>query len=67
VIQWDKNCFNLEGSQHQIWAYRKAAWTVDEHQHSIEELFQQRGDAGLQELPDIGRSISAQIARWLEE
>jgi len=58
----------LEGrTQYQIWAYRKAAWRVDELQQSVADIYRERGEAGLQELPGIGGILSAQIARWLEE
>jgi DNA repair photolyase len=53
------------GKQYQIWAYRKAAWTVDEYFNNIAELFYQKGVAGLQELPGIGKRISHHIATWL--
>ena len=55
------------GTQYQIWAYRKAAWTVDEHPQNIADIFQAHGEAGLQELPGIGKSLSTQIAQWLGE
>ena len=55
------------GSQYQIWAYRKAAWTVDEHPQNIADIFREHGDTGLQKLPGIGKSLSAQIAKWLAE
>jgi DNA repair photolyase len=55
------------GSQYQIWAYRKAAWTVDESPDSIADIFHTSGDSGLRELPGIGKSISAQIGKWLQE
>jgi DNA repair photolyase len=58
----------LEGSKpYQIWANRKAAWTVDELPESVAAIYQARGEAGLQELPAIGKSLAAQIATWLEE
>lgn len=51
--------------QYRIWAYRKAAWTVDELPHSIEQLYQDHGASGLRELPEIGKSMAAEISRWL--
>ena len=50
-----------------IWAYRKAAWTVDELGESILEFYQARGETGLQKLPNIGKGIAGAIARWLEK
>lgn len=55
------------GSQYQIWAYRKAAWAVDESSENIAEKFDSQGESGLREIPGIGKSISAQIGKWLRE
>jgi DNA repair photolyase len=55
------------GSQYQIWAYRKAAWAVDESSENIADVFTSRGDSGLQEISGIGKSISTQIGKWLRE
>ena len=55
-----------QSDEHRIWAYRKAAWTVDEWPESVAELYRARGESGLQELPGIGRSIAAEVARFLQ-
>ena len=55
------------GADYRIWAYRKAAWTVDEWPEDIAGLHAARGEAGLRELPGVGQSLAAQIARWLRE
>ena len=58
----------LEGAKgYRIWVYRKAAWTVDELSQSIAEMYDARGEAGLQELPGIGKSLAGEIGRWLRE
>ena len=56
-----------EARDYRIWAYRKAAWTVDEWPESVSAVYQVKGEPGLRELPNVGRSIGAQIAGWLEE
>ena len=56
-----------EASDQRIYAYRRAAWTVDEWPENIAEICARRGEAGLRELPGIGRSLAAKIASWLEE
>ncbi|MFB0535598.1 MAG: radical SAM protein [Anaerolineae bacterium] len=56
-----------QAKDYRIWAYRKAAWTVDEWPESIAELYEARGEAGLRELPGIGRSLAGEIGRWLPE
>ena len=48
-----------------IWAYRKAAWTVDEMPESVDKIYRERGEIGLRQLPGISKSIAGQIARWL--
>jgi DNA repair photolyase len=55
-----------QADNYRVWAYRKAAWTVDECQESLEGIYQLDGQAGLQKLPGIGQSLAGEIARWLE-
>jgi DNA polymerase (family 10) len=58
----------LEGAQeYRIWTYRKAAWAVDEWPESIAHVYQARGEAGLRELPWIGKSLAAEIGGWLTD
>jgi DNA repair photolyase len=56
-----------EARGYRIWAYRKAAWTVDELQESIADVYSARGESGLCDLPNVGRSIAGVIAAWLRE
>lgn len=49
-----------------IWAYRKAAWTVDEHDLSLKEIYHEGGEAALRQLPGIGVRLAAQIGAWLK-
>lgn len=56
-----------EAQDYRIWAYRKAAWAVDEWPESVADVYQARGEAGLRELPGVGQSLAGQIARWLRE
>jgi len=52
---------------YRIWAYRKAAWSVDELPYSIAQLNNEHGVSGLQEVPDIGKSMAGEISRWLQD
>jgi DNA polymerase/3'-5' exonuclease PolX len=54
-----------QAKDYRIWAYRKAAWTVDEWPESVAKICEMRGESGLRELPNVGKSIAGQIARWL--
>ena len=56
-----------EAADYRLWAYRKAAWAVDECPENIAELYDARGEPGLRELPGIGKSLARQIATWLRE
>jgi hypothetical protein len=58
----------LEGSSSsRIWAYRRAAWTVDEHPENIGSLYHAHGEDGLRELPTIGVRLAGLIASWIRE
>ena len=50
---------------YQIWAYRKAAWMIDDLEDNIANLYYAGGETRLQELPGIGKGISSQIAGWI--
>ncbi|MEA3341012.1 MAG: hypothetical protein U9R15_13700, partial [Chloroflexota bacterium] len=56
-----------QAKSYRIWAYRKAAWAVDEWPESVAEIYEARGEAGLRELPGIGKSLAGNIAGWLGE
>jgi DNA repair photolyase len=52
----------LEQAQtYRIWAYRKAAWTIDEWPESVAEIYRQHGETGLQKLPGIGKGLATEI------
>jgi DNA repair photolyase len=56
-----------QAEDYRIWAYRKAAWTVDELGDNIAQVYNDRGDTGLRALPGIGKSLAGEIAQWLRE
>jgi len=51
---------------YRIWAYRKAAWTVDEMEVDIAALYREKGMTGLLALPGVGKRIAGLIAGWLD-
>ena len=56
----------LEGeAEHRIWAYRKAAWTVDELDESLAAIYEREGLRGLTALPHIGSRMAEVIASLL--
>ncbi len=56
-----------QAKQYRIWAYRKAAWAVDEWTESVAEIYDAGGESGLRELPGIGKRLAGEIAGWLEK
>ena len=50
-----------------IWAYRKAAWSVDELDEGIEEIYAARGIQGLSAIPNIGKHLAMEIKAILED
>ncbi len=48
------------------WAYRKAAWTIDELFENVNDIYHSHGEASLCELPGIGKGLAREIASWLE-
>ena len=51
-----------QAKDYRIWAYRKAAWAVDEWSESVADLYRTRGEGGLKELPGVGKGLAATIA-----
>ena len=63
-------CYDLElqlAQSRRIWAYRKAAWAVDEWPENISDCYRNDGHPGLLQIPGVGKSIADQIASWLDE
>ena len=54
-----------QANEYRIWAYRKAAWTVDELPKNIADIYHTQGIEGLMSLPGIGKSIAEETVRWL--
>ena len=56
-----------QAKEYRIWAYRRAAWTLDEFPRNVRDIHHARGEAGLRELPGVGKRLGGEIARWLRE
>jgi DNA repair photolyase len=48
-----------------IWAYRKAAWAVDEFPKSIAVVLSAMGETGIRAIPGLPPGIAKEIAEWL--
>jgi len=50
---------------HREWAYRKAAWSLDDLEVGVDEIFRKRGIDGIMEIKGIGETLSRQIEEFL--
>ena len=63
VYESELNCDNA----YKIWAYRKAAWILDELPESIEVIFRKKGIEGIAAIEGIGKSVANKISTILTE
>ena len=57
----------IEGAEeYKIWAYRKAAWAIDELDEDVKAVYEKSGVDGLRAIPSIGKKLSKRIAKELE-
>jgi len=53
--------------QFKVWAYRRAAWTLDELKESVTEIYTQGGRKGLEALKGVGKSLAKEIEQEIME
>lgn len=54
-------------SKYRVWAYRKAAWTLEELSESVAEIYAQKGRKGLESLKGVGKSLAKEIEHQLQD
>lgn len=54
-----------QAATYRQWAYRKAAWALDEMEEDVAELYRREGRKGLQSIKGIGKKLAAEIEGWL--
>ena len=54
------------GNNYKTWAYRKAAWAIDELDKDIEEICSTQGIEGLLAIPNIGKGLAGEIEAMLK-
>ncbi len=63
-------CYDLEINerpQYRVWAYRKAAWAVEELQTDIRLVYQALGLKGLQGITDVGEKMGMVVEVLVKE
>ncbi|OQY33902.1 MAG: hypothetical protein B6I38_03040 [Anaerolineaceae bacterium 4572_5.1] len=53
--------------KHRIWAYRKAAWAIEDLEQDIRLVYRTMGLKGLQSIENVGPSIGREIETILEK
>jgi DNA polymerase/3'-5' exonuclease PolX len=56
-----------QAANYRIWAYRKAAWTVDDWPEGLDQLYAQGGREALAGLPEVGPGLAEELAGWIDE
>jgi len=57
---------NNAPSQH-VWAYRKAAWAIEDLEQDVGLIYAQMGLKGLESIPNVGTKIAQEITRLLDK
>jgi DNA repair photolyase len=55
-----------EANSYRQWAYRKAAWAVDEMEEDVGVVYQEQGRKGLEGIKGIGKRLAGEIESWLQ-
>jgi hypothetical protein len=55
-----------EAQSYRQWAYRKAAWAIDEMDTDVHSIFQQQGRKGLESIRGVGKTLAREIENWLQ-
>jgi hypothetical protein len=50
-----------------VWAYRKAAWAMEDLEQDIRLVYNQLGIKGLQSIPDVGPRMAAIIEKLIKD
>ncbi|MGH2621335.1 MAG: helix-hairpin-helix domain-containing protein [Anaerolineales bacterium] len=49
-----------------VWAFRKAAWAVDELPSRVDDLYRIQGRTGIESVPGIAPQAAEFAAAWLQ-
>ena len=48
-----------------VWAYRKAAWALDDLDRNVEDIYHEKGLEGLKTISGVGESLAKKIAAFI--
>ena len=52
-------------SSYRVWAYRKAAWAIEDLEQDIGLVYRAMGLKGLQSIPNVGPSLGREVERLI--
>jgi holliday junction DNA helicase RuvA len=61
-----RELWNRRENLYRVKAYRRAAEMLSRLDRPVEDLFHEKGEPALKEIPGIGRRLAKTIARYLE-
>lgn len=70
VESFADKCYELElegAPGYKVWAYRKAAWAIEDLEQEIGLLYRMMGKKGLESIPNVGSSLAGEVEAWLKE
>lgn len=50
---------------YRIWAYRKAAWSLDDLEQDVRVIYEQMGAKGLESIPNVGTKLTREIKQQI--
>jgi DNA repair photolyase len=50
---------------YRIWAYRKAAWALDDLQQDVRVIYERMGAKGLESIPNVGKKLAGEIEQQI--
>lgn len=54
-------------NRYKEWAYRKAAWAIDDLEESLEDIYEKTWLVGLQRIPGIGNRLAHEIEKYIKQ
>jgi DNA polymerase/3'-5' exonuclease PolX len=54
-----------EGQSYRIWAYRKAAWALDDLEQDVCAIYGQMGVKGLESIPSLGKKLAREVEQQI--
>jgi len=55
-----------QASPYRVWAYRKAAWALDDLGESVATIYAAKGEAGVREAVGVGKELAGQVVGWVK-